>query len=249
MRAALLVSLASLGALGSSGCDRFPDDHRAVVFAAASLTGSFQELAGEFERRHPGERVVLHFAGTPELVLQVREGAPADVLAAADETNMRRVVETGRTRSDPVVFATNRLAIVTRKGDPAGIRGLADLARPDLRVVLCGPDVPAGRYAREALAKSGVAVASVSDEPSVKAVVSKVVLGEVDAGIVYVTDARSAATDVDEVPIPEEENVVASYPIVLLASGSGGATGEAFLRFVTSPDGRAILERFGFSGP
>ncbi|MBK8975030.1 MAG: molybdate ABC transporter substrate-binding protein [Planctomycetes bacterium] len=239
--APLLVAMAC----GHAG----PERATALVFAAASLTASFEALAGEFERRHPGSDIELHFDGTPRLALQLREGAPADVFASADRTNMQRVVDTGTAIGEPVVFATNRLAIVTQRGNPHGIRGLADLARADLRVVLCGPEVPAGRYAREALAKAGVAVRSVSDEPSVKAVVSKVALGEVDAGIVYATDATGAAAPVEAVALPGEHDVVASYPIVLLTAGRDRATGAAFLEFVRSADGQAILGRFGFSPP
>jgi molybdate transport system substrate-binding protein len=202
-----------------------------VVFAAASLTAPFEQLAAAFAQRHPDHGIDLHFAGTPRLVLQLREGAPADVLAAADETNMQQVVAAGSTLSPPVVFAHNRLTIVVAKGNPKAVRGLADLARDDLRVVLCAAAVPAGRYARQLLARAGVVVHSRSDEPSVKAVVSKVALGEVDAGIVYVTD------------------VVATYPIAVLNGGHHRDIAAEFVAFVLSADGRAILRRHGFASP
>lgn len=243
--ALLSMSLfATLAACGSRTADR-----STMVFAAASLTAAFQDLAVAYEAAHPGEGVELHFAGTPQLVVQIREGAPVDVFASADEANMQRIVAMGGTLGPPVVFARNRLTIVTAEGNPQGIRGLADLARDDLRVVLCGPQVPAGRYAREALAKAGVTVRSRSDEPSVKAVVSKVQLGEVDAGIVYVTDATSAAQQVDAVPIPAEHDVVATYPIVALGAGANPAGAAAFLAFVRSDAGLAILQRHGFARP
>jgi len=245
----LLLGCSLLAVLAGACHESASQGTKTLVFAAASLTGSFQELAKEFEQRNPGSEIELHFAGTPQLVLQVREGAPADVFASADLTNMRRIVETGRTVTTPVTFANNRLTIVTRKGNPEAVHKLSDLARTDLSVVLCGPEVPAGRYAREALAKAGVSVASVSDEPSVKAVVTKVALGEVDAGIVYVTDATSAKDQVDSVTIPDAQNVVAMYPIAVLGSGRNRAGGAAFVAFVTSPFGQAVLERFGFVSP
>ena len=219
---------------------------RPLVFAAASLSGAFEALAEEFERVH-GVGVDLHFAGTPTLVFQLREGAPADVFASADAWNMRRAVESGRVASEPVVFAGNRLAIVTRAGNPERIGGLADLARPELSVGLCGPEVPAGRYAREALARAGESVTSVSDEPSVKAVVAKVSLGELDAGVVFLTDARSAPGEVDCVPLGAACDVRAEYSIARI-EGAGARAG-AFLDFVLSEDGRELFERHGFAVP
>ncbi|MEZ5963136.1 MAG: molybdate ABC transporter substrate-binding protein [Planctomycetota bacterium] len=250
MRMPSAMLCTALAATLSVGCRRATAPAAAaMVFASASLTAPFRELVREFERRRPGRAVDLHFAGTPQLVMQVREGAPADVFAAADDASMRRVVDTGWVASAPVPFAGNRLTIVVAKGNPRHIGGLADLARQGLRVVLCGPEVPAGRYARQALSRAGVTVESVSDEPSVKAVVTKVALGEVDAGIVYATDVTDAVGEVVAVPIPEASNVRATYEIALLSGGHARADGAAFLAFVTSADGRAILGRFGFAGP
>jgi molybdate transport system substrate-binding protein len=223
-------------------------EQRVSVFAAASLTAPFATLAAEFERLHAGIDVELHFAGTPQLVVQMREGAAADVFAAADAANMQRVVDSGQTASPPRLFAHNRLCIVISKGNPNGIRGLADLARADLRVLLCGPEVPAGRYARQALANASVVVKPVSDEPSVKAVVSKVRLGEADAGIVYVTDTKGMA-GIESVAIPENHNVTASYPIAVLSTGHGRAGGEAFVAFVLSAEGQRLLRAAGFECP
>jgi molybdate transport system substrate-binding protein len=246
--ARLVALLCGLVLTGS--CSEAASGRSATVFAAASLTASFEALAQEFERRHPGSRLELHFAGTPQLVLQAREGAPVDVFASADEASMQRIVDLGLAVAPPAVFARNRLAIVTAPGNPHGIAGLADLGRSDLRVLLCGPEVPAGRYAREALARASVALRSLSDEPSVKAVVSKVRLGEVDAGIVYATDVPAGAeAGVDAVPIPDAQNVVATYPIAVLGAGSERATGDAFVAFVLSPEGRAMLRSFGFASP
>ncbi len=220
-----------------------------LVFAAASLTACFQALAKDFEALHPDSKIDLHFAGTPQLVLQVREGAPVDVFASADEANMRRVIENAKVVGRASVFARNRLTIVVAKGNPKAVRGLADLARADLRVVLCGPEVPAGRYARQALEKAGVVVRSLSDEPSVQAVVNKLRLGEVDAGLVYVTDWASAQEDLDAVAVAGEHNVTAAYPIVSLGAGENRTGAALFVDFVLSSAGQALLQRYGFSSP
>lgn len=219
------------------------------VFAAASLTASFQALAAEFEKRHPGGRLELNFEGTPSLVLKVQQGAGARVFASADQPNMQKLVDGEFTSSTPRAFATNRLAIVVGKGNPKGIAGLADLAKPAVKVALCGPEVPAGRYAREALQKAGVDVRSVSDEPNVKAVVTKVQLGEIDAGIVYRTDGHGLGDRVAMVDVPADHDVAATYPIALLGPTQPGDVGEAFVAFVLSEDGQRILRSFGFGPP
>ena len=239
--------LALLAAPGCGGADA--RERTAVVFAAASLTAPFQALRAAFEERHPGTALDLHFAGTPQLVVQLREGAAADVLATADERSMQRVVDAGLTAGAPRVFAHNGLAIVVAAGNPRTVGGLADLAREDLRVALCGPEVPAGRYARLALERAGVRVRSVSDEPSVNAVVGKVWLGEVDAGLVYATDTRAAADRVAAVAVAADHDVLAAYPIAVLSSGAARGTGEAFARFVDSAEGREVLRSFGFRTP
>jgi molybdate transport system substrate-binding protein len=220
-----------------------------IVFAAASLQEPFSRVAAEFGAREGGAGVELHTAGTPQLVMQVRAGALCDVFASADDVNMRRAIEAVPGSSTPRVFAKNRLAIVTESGNPHGVRALADLARDDLRVALCGPDVPAGRYAREALRKAGVEVRTVSDEPSVRAVVAKVRLGEVDAGIVYATDVAAAGGDVEAVGLPVEHEVVATYPIAVLAPRERREAAQRFVDFVLSPDGQRVLRSSGFEAP
>jgi len=229
--------------------DRSATGQPLMVFAAASLTAPFGDLVREFGQRNPDTRVALHFAGTPRLVVQIREGAPVDVFAAADEINMQRAADARAPLATPRIFAHNRLAIVTPAGNPDGVGGLADLVRPGLRVLFCGPRVPAGRYARQALAKAGVEVGSMSDEPSVKAVLSKVLLGEADAGIVYATDARQAAPRVEAIAIPAPHNVVADYPIGVFGDGRSGAAAAEFVAFVLSDAGRGILRSHGFSTP
>jgi len=218
-----------------------------LVFAAASLTAPFGAIETAFEAAHPDVDVRCNFAGSPQLVLQIVEGAPADVFASADPANLQKVVAAGKAGADAKVFAKNRLAIVVKDGNPRGIRGLADLARPGHRVALCGPDVPAGRYARQALEQSGLVVSSLSDEPSVKALVAKVLLGELDAGIVYVTDCRTKG--VAAVAIPDDQQVVAEYPIVVCRTGANPGAAAAFVAFVGSPEGRAALTAHGFEAP
>lgn len=245
-----LLDLLVLALLSASvACGREASRQSLLVFAAASLTEPFEALAEEFEAQHPSVDVRLNCAGTPQLVLQIRAGAPVDVFAAADSVELERVAEFGRLRGDAAVFAHNRLAIVTARGNPKGVSGLDDLAREDLVVVLAGPAVPAGRYARRALASAGVAVRSASDEPSVKAVVNKVRMNEADAGIVYVTDALSAGDAIATVAIAAEHQVLATYPLAVLTGGREPELGAAFVAWVRSTEGRAILKRFGFETP
>ena len=242
--AALAAGIA-LGAAACSPSAPAPDTVR--VFAAASLAAPFEELAAAFERRHPGLRVELHCAGSAQLALQLREGARADVFASADVPNMDKVVGAGATCAAPVTLVTNRLAVVVPVGNPKGIRSLADLARGDLAVALCGPEVPAGRYAREALASAGVEVRSRSDEGNVRALVAKVQLGELDACIAFATDAR--ARGVEGIALPPQHDVTATYPVAVLRSGTNEAGGHGFVAFAQGDEGRAVLVRHGFGVP
>lgn len=249
-RVARLVRVAGMSVLGLAACERASptSESRAVrVFAAASLTEPFTELARAFETSPAGCRVVLHFAGSPQLAVQLREGAAADVFASADTATMQRVVATGGIEGQPSVFARNRLAIVVGRGNARGIRGLADLGRSDVKVALGAPEVPVGHYARQALAKAGVTVRSLSDESNVKALVAKVRLGELDAAIVYTTDVRGP--DVEGVAIDPAHDVVAEYPIARLRGAASSPAAAAFVAFVCGEHGRAILQRHGFLSP
>lgn len=243
--AGLFVSLAT--------CCQQDHPGRVTVFAAASLTAVFEELSSAFETANPGTRVELHCAGTTRLVLQLREGAPADVFASADTIQMQRVVDAGQTAAAPKTFAKNQLAIVTNKKNPHGITALADLQKAGVSILMCGPEVPAGRYARAALAKANVQLESMSDEPSVRAVLSKVRLGLVDAGIVYATDARTAADqygdELHAIVIPNAHNITASYPIAALSTGSERTLANAFVAYVSSAEGQRILAAHGFGTP
>ena len=220
-----------------------------VVFAAASLTEAFQKLGTDFHARHPAATVQLVFAGSSTLVTQLTQGAQADVFASADQANMDKVTAAGLGAAPPAGFAGNRLEIVVEAGNPKHLTGLADLARPGLVVVLAGPTVPVGRYAAQALQAAGVRVTPASQETDVKAVVSKVALGEADAGIVYVTDVRAGGARVAGVPVPDQYNVVAHYPVVRLRAASAPTTAQAFIDFLLSPAGQKTLQGFGFTGP
>jgi molybdate transport system substrate-binding protein len=168
------------------------------------------------------------------------------VFASADEVNMQKLVDAGAVGGEPVVFARNLLEIIVEPGNPMGITGVADLARDDLAVITCAPEVPCGRYAAEVFEKAGVTVAVRSLEENVKAVVSKVTLGEADAGIVYRTDVTAAGDRADGVPIPEDLNVVATYPVAVTREAPNSAVAEAFVAFVRSPQAQAILASYGF---
>jgi molybdate transport system substrate-binding protein len=222
-----------------------------TVLAAASLTESFTELGKAFEAAYPRARVRFSFAASSALAAQVNRGAPADVFASADTTNMDKVTGSSGagTLAVPEPFATNTLQIIAGKGNPKDIAGLADLAKPGITYVAAAPVVPIGAYAQQALAKAQVAVAPKSLETDVKAVVTKVTLGEADAGIVFATDVKAARDKAQGIAIPDAHNVVATYPIAVLNGAKNSAGAQAFVRFVTSDDGQAILSTYGFSPP
>jgi len=216
------------------------------VFAAASLTASFNALGTSFEAANRGVTVKFNYAGTPTLVTQIEQGAPADVFASADTTNMDKLTADGFTAGASLVFAHNQLEIVVAPGNPKGITGLADLAKSGLIYITEAPTVPAGKYALQALKTAGVTVTPKSLESSVTAVVSKIELGEADAGIVYTTDVTAAGNKVTGVQIPAAHNVVATYPIVVVKGTTNSAVAYAFISYVVSTTGQSALAAFGF---
>ncbi|MDP8970273.1 MAG: molybdate ABC transporter substrate-binding protein [Actinomycetota bacterium] len=220
-----------------------------TVFAASSLTAVLEDVAAAFEAIHRDTDVTFNFAGSQQLAGQIVDGAPADVFAPASPRHMQVVADAGLVAAAPRVFASNLLQVAVEPGNPLGIRRLADLARPDVKVVLAAEEVPAGQYARQALKAAGVHVQPVSLETEVKGVLSKVALGEADAGIVYVTDVIAAGGDVEGVSIPEEFNVAARYPIAVLRTAPNRTGAEAFVGFIMSPRGQAILGEQGFGQP
>jgi molybdate transport system substrate-binding protein len=230
-----------------------------TIFTAASLTDAFKEMAAQIEQANPGTKLTFNFAGSPTLRTQLAQGARADVFASADEPNMYGAEKDGTISGEPQIFARNLLVVVVPAKNPAGIHTLQDLTKPKLKLVLTNKDVPAGNYARQALEKMSqdptygpdfarrVLTNLVSEETNVKQVASKVQLGEADAGIVYSTDVTPALRSaVRVIEIPPEFNVSAKYPIAAV-KGAGNETGaRAFIAYVLSPVGQAILARHGF---
>ncbi|GIE30982.1 molybdate-binding protein [Actinoplanes italicus] len=216
-----------------------------TVFAAASLTESFTTIGRRFEVAHPGTTVTFNFAGSSALATQINEGAPADVFAAASPKNMQAVTDAGT----PATFVKNQLVIVVAKGNPKGVAGLAGLTRPDLKVALCAEAVPCGAAARTAIEASGVKVTPVTLEQDVKAALSKVKLGEVDAALVYRTDAKASAADVDAVEFPESAKAINDYPIVVLKTAKNPAGARAFVDYVLSSEAATVLTGAGFQAP
>jgi len=219
------------------------------VLAAASLTEAFRTIGKDFEAAHPGSKVEFNFAGSSTLARQIIEGAPADVFASADDENMKKVVDAGDVAGAPKPFVHNRLAIIVARGNPKRIEGLADLARPGLTISLAAPGVPVGRYAAEAFAKAKTPVPDASREADVNAVVMRVSMGEADAGIVYTTDVTAGRDTIEAVPIPEVQNVVASYPIAQLTGAPNASGARDFVAYVLSPAGQRVLASFGFLPP
>jgi molybdate transport system substrate-binding protein len=245
LAAAALVLAACAGDDDSGGSSGAPSPSEIKVFAAASLTAAFNELGPQYTAAE-ATKVTFNFAGSQALATQIQQGAPADVFASADIPNMDKVKDLVGT---PQNFASNQLQIVVEKGNPKGVKGLDDLADPDLKVVLAAPDVPAGKYAQQALEKASVTVKPVSQEDNVKAVVNKVALGEADAGIVYVTDVTAGGDKVEGVDIPEDLNVLATYPIATVKASRAQDKAQAFMDLVLSDQGQQVLKKYGFLPP
>lgn len=220
-----------------------------LVSAAASLTDAFGGIEAAFEAAHPGVDVVLNLAGSSSLRVQILEGAPVDVYAPADRANMASVVAAGLVADAPRIFATNRLEVAVPTGNPADVRSLRDFGRRELLVGLCAEGVPCGDFARRALDRAGVDPAPDTNEPDVRALLTKVEVGELDAGIVYRTDVVSAGEGVEGIPIPDSLNVRAHYPVAVLRDAPHPESARAFVEFVLSEEGRAILRRHGFGPP
>jgi molybdate transport system substrate-binding protein len=230
------------------------------VFAAASLTGPFSEIGQQFEAAHPGVTVVLNFAGSQQLAQQINEGARADVFASANNKQMGVVIQAGGVVSRTQhTFAQNRLVMIYPKDNPAGLAELKDLAKPDMKLVLAAEEVPVGQYSLDFLDKAvadptfGLAFKGdvlknvVSYENTVKAVLAKVALGEADAGIVYFSDISGADADkVDQIDIPDELNVIATYPIATVIDSENPHLAKAFIDYVLSKEGQDILANYNF---
>ena len=220
-----------------------------TVFAAASLKATFTELASQFETEHPGTTVELNFAGSSDLVTQITEGAPADVFASADTKNMTKVTDAALNEGEPVDFATNVLEIAVPPGNPAGIETFADLANPNVKLVICAPAVPCGAATVTVETATGVALTPVSEESAVTDVLGKVTSGEADAGLVYVTDVIGAGDAVEGIEFDESREAVNTYPIVALGDSAAPDVAQAFVDFVAGAAGQKVLAAAGFGTP
>ncbi|MFY1636353.1 molybdate ABC transporter substrate-binding protein [Solwaraspora sp. WMMB335] len=254
------VGLVAVGLLAGCGSgDRpapgGPDDSASgvtatlTVLAAASLTDTFTQIGAEFEAANPGVTVTFSFAGSSQLAQQITAGAPADVFAAANPATMATVVAAGDAADEPVVFVRNQLVIAVPEGNPARVTGLADLTAPGVKVALCAEAVPCGAAARTALDAAGNDLVPVTLERDVRAALAKVRIGEVDAALVYRTDTAAAADEVDAVEFPESAQAINDYPIVTLAQAANPTVARAFVAYVRSAVGQAVLAEAGFQSP
>lgn len=247
---ASLLALASLAACGSDD-DAGGSAEKEVtlrVFAAASLTESFTALGKKFEADHPGTTVELNFGPSSGLAEQIGSGAPVDVFASASPSNMDTVVQAGDAK-DPKDFATNSMEIAVPADNPATITDLADLAEPGVKVALCQAQVPCGKVAVEVFGNASLTVKPATEEVDVKSVLTKVTLGEVDAGVVYVTDVLAAGDKVKGIEIPADQNATTTYPIATLEKSEHASEAADFVDLVLSDDGASVLEKAGFETP
>jgi molybdate transport system substrate-binding protein len=220
-----------------------------TVLAAASLTESFNRIGKDFEAANPGVKVTLSYGGSSSLAQQITSGAPADVFASASPATMKTVTDAGDASGDPTVFVRNQLVIAVPKGNPKGIKGLSGLTGAGLKVALCAEQVPCGAAAKKALDAAGVKLTPVTEEQDVKAALSKVKLGEVDAALVYRTDAKAAVGDVEGIEFPESAGAINDYPIVALKNAPNPAAAAAFVAFVQTEPELKVLTDAGFQKP
>lgn len=249
LRSAVVVGAVALALTGCAGTPAPAESEDAAlsgslsVYAAASLTASFDDLADAFTEQYPDVQVSAVYDGSSTLATQILEGAPADVFASADQANMAKVAEV---TADPSIFATNTLVIAVPAGNPAGVESLADLA--DVVTVLCAPEVPCGAASASLLDAASVTVDAASLEQNVTAVLTKVAAGEADAGLVYVTDV-AGSDDVESIVPEGADDVVNNYEIASVTDAANPDAAAAFVEFVLSDEGQGILEGYGFGAP
>jgi molybdate transport system substrate-binding protein len=253
------VAIAAMALLGSA-CGSGSTSHdapttrsaaisgRLHVFAAASLTAAFTDAKPKLTASNPGLTLSYNFAGSNALVAQIEQGAPADVFASADLTNMHPLVAAGLVET-PKSFAKNKLQIAVATGNPKGISSLADLAKPGVSVVLGAHGVPAGDYTRQVFAAKGIVVHPKSLETDVKSALAKVTSGEADATVVYVTDVTAGGAKVQGVTIPDADQPAITYPIAVVKATKNHAAAQAFVDSAVSGDVQKSLEATGFSAP
>jgi molybdate transport system substrate-binding protein len=239
---------ASFGSSSSSAASTAALTGTVNVFAAASLQESFTTLTTQFEAAHPGVTVTPNFGASSALAQQINQGAPADVFASASQTNMDQVVHAGGAASS-TAFAKNVMEIAVPPANPAAVAGLNDLAKPGVKVALCQSQVPCGSVAAKVFANAKITVTPVSQEADVRAVLTKVQLGEVDAGVVYVTDVKAAGDKVKGIEIAGDVNALTSYPIAALSKAPNPDAAAAFVAYVLSAEGNAVLAASGFAAP
>jgi molybdate transport system substrate-binding protein len=220
-----------------------------TVLAASSLTETFTKIGKDFEAAYPGTKVTLSFGGSSTLAQQINQGAPADVFASASPTNMKQVSDAGNVVGAATTFVRNQLVIAVPRGNPKGIASLADLAKPDVKVAQCAAAVPCGAAAQKAITAAGVTITPVTLEQDVKAALAKLTQGEVDAALVYRTDARAAGDKVEGVEFPESAKAINDYPIAALKGAANPNGAKAFVAFVRSDRELAVLTGAGFQKP
>ncbi len=245
----LVVPLVLALALPLTSCGGDDQGTTLTVYAAASLTAAFEDIATDFEKEHDGVDVELSFGGSSDLATQIQEGAPADVFASADTPNMDELAAADLTGAEPQAFATNTLEIAVPPGNPAGIQTFQDLAKPGLALVICAPEVPCGAAAQSVAEIAGVTLDPVSEEQSVTDVLGKISSGEGEAGLVYVTDVAAAGDDVGGITFPESGKVVNTYPIAPLADSGESGLAADFVDFVLGDTGQGVLAGYGFGRP
>ena len=257
LAAIALVASAGLLLAGCSTPSTAPTSTKAAdplsgtvtVLAAASLTEVYGDLAARFEKLHPNVTITESFGGSSALAAQIVQGAPADIFATANEATMKTVTDANLADGTPIVYATNILTLVVPPTNPANVTTVADLANSDVKVALCDKTVPCGSAAISLLAAEKLTVKPVTLETDVKAVLTKVELDEVDAGLVYVTDAKTAGDKVKQIAVPDAANVINRYPIVVLSASKNKAAALAFQNFILSTTGLQALKNAGFGTP
>jgi molybdate transport system substrate-binding protein len=249
--AAVLAAAAAAGCSSSTSspsAGSSPATGTITVFAAASLTESFTQLGKQFEAAHPGDTVKFSFGPSSGLATQITSGAPADVFASAAPGNMDDVVSAGDAAS-PQNFAKNTMEVATPPDNPGNVESVKDLADDSVKVALCQPQVPCGVVAAEVFKNVGITVKPVTLQPDVKSVLTQVETGNVDAGMVYVTDVQAAGSKVNGVTIPASDNASTLYPIATINSSKHKSIARAFMNYVLSPAGQQVLKAAGFESP
>ena len=249
---ALLLAACSSSSSGSSSGSSSASGKPSgtlVVFAATSLTDAFNKIGAQFEKANPGVTVKFNYNGSSSLATSINQGAPADVFASAAPANMKTVTDAGDAAGTPQIFTRNTAEIMVESGNPKHIESVKDLADDKIKVAVCAPEVPCGALAQEVFKNAGVTVKPVSEETNVGGVVTKVTLGEVDAGVVYVTDVKENESKASGVTIPADQNSITDYPIVQVKGAPNVTAAKAFISYVLGPNGQKVLASFGFLPP